>query len=863
MFENLRIELRRSTRITLPGIVLLGSAAVALAERPALINTRIATPFGGNGHSSTIDGRIFISNVSEDHATTTTIWHARVFRPESMTYDSSGKPDFGSAFSTGRTLSVRGGENALAFCFVNAAEPYKISGGLAVYQPYLFDSQMFNGPNTFRRRTSDIRVVRPFTTDADISSFNTGSTEPLTTVSGVAIMGIEPTMTSDGRLMIFQGGPANDGAIDHLMYSYNSTPCAASGWSNPRPLSMMFNDTTAGLKRYPLSWQRLKAANGDAFGDTTARDLIRAAYAWVDHEGRNVLYASVPYTDGARREAMSIIGADTGWVNYHIDGSINTDRYDQPHLFYSGPMWNFEQERSPAQNFPPGANNDSHYLPATKTHDVLALFGSNTNDYNEVDLGEVRNPFYLLFLPMNELVTRAGGYDLARTPDLSGSFFTATLTGSASISAGNAITQSASGSLWQPHGKGKALVLSGGAALVNLVDASGTRPGIGAALRGFTLQLLVRPDADINRGCGGNPYRYLLQKANGIDLIYEADNTVQLSMQLNGRRLRLGRSPALPTGEWTHLAYTWDGETGAFAEYVNGASTGRTLPVERGTFKLGTGTLSIGAGVVLNRDVCPSSGEGSFRGAIDEVQMFTQARSNRSVCLTSHGVSCKSGAIKESPSGGQFRLTQQHPLCNSSAALATLPCATALHRVCAQRGAIDALRTSTNLLETIKQLISNRPPIALLGVPAAVSGTDATVACGPISNESLAVTFEELARRHDGCSDDRTAMTTACSAATHRFCNELGWSSGQIFEMTSRPWVGCFNAGLIEDVSKDRLGPASNAGRWNSTDSNLEISRHCQSRGYGAGIIQELGGGTVAHIHCFTPASTTSWSFAP
>ena len=845
--------------------VLLGFLGSAAANpRPSLVNTRIGTPFGGNGHSSTLDGRIFVANVGEDHATTTTTWQARVFRPEAVSYDSEGRPDFGAAFSPGRSIRVNGGENALAFCFTNPDQPYSVSGGQAAYQPYIFDSQMFNGPNRFRRRTSDIRVDRPFRSDADIASFSTGTVEYLSTSSGASLRGIEPTLTADGRLMLFQGAPANDGNIDHLMYSYNPNPCATTGWSTPRPLSMMFNDSTPGLRRYPIAWKRLKAATGEDFADTTRGDLIRAAYVWIDPEGRNVLYVAVPFTDGARREAVSLIGADTNYTAYHIDGSINTDRSDHPHLFYTGPMWNFEQERSPVQTLPPGSSNDAHPLPVTKTHDVLALFGSNTNDYNEVDVAELTNPFYLLFLPMNELVTRAGTYDLRRTPDLSGRFFTGSLVGSAQIAASAAVTQPHSGSLWAPHGKGKALVLPGGGAVqVNLIDPAGTVPGVGAPVSGFTVQLFVRPDADINRGCGGNPYRYLLQKGNGIDLIYEADNTVQFSIQLNGRRLRLDRSPRLPVGQWTHLAYTWDGTTGQFAEYINGAPSGRALPVETGTFRLGTGTLSIGAGNVLNSEVCPAGGEGSFRGAIDDVQIFSHTRSNRSICLTTHGSGCKSDAIKQAPSAGQFVLNQQHPGCSSGSALGGLACATAMHRVCAQRGASDAIRSTRNLAETVRQLISNRPPISLSGVPTAVSGNDATIACTPLYNNSLAVTFAELAHRNGGCSDDRAVSSLDCAAASHRFCNDHGFSTGQIFELTGRPWVSCWNSDLIEDVSKDRVGPTCNSGNFTSGEARIEISRYCQSRGFGAGVIQELGAGTVAHIHCFQPAATATWRLRP
>ncbi|MFY0566015.1 LamG domain-containing protein [Archangium lansingense] len=859
---------RSLSRVLVPLLGLALSTAEALAAtRPSLVNTRISTPFGSNGHTSSLDGRLFIGNVGEDHATTTTTWRARVFRPEAVTYDAEGKPSFSSAFSTGKTLQVKNGENALAFCFLNPAQPYTLSSGVAVYQPFIFDSMMFNGPNRFRRRTADVRVSQPFTVQAEIASFTTGALEELKTVSGAPIMGIEPTMTSDGRLLLFQGGPLNNGTIDYLMYSYNPTPCAATGWSEPRPLSMMFNDPNPGLKRYPMAWQRMKAATGEDFGDTVAGgNLIRAAYPWVDHEGRNVLYAAVGFTGaaGGRREAMSLIGADTGWIAHHIDGSLNTDRQDIAHLFYSGPMWNFEQERTPSQNFPPGSSNETRYLPVTKTHDVLSLFGSNTADYNEVDLGELLNPFQMLFLPMNEMVTRAGTYDLTRTPDSAGRFYTGTLVGTAQISEKNDVTQPPSGSLWEPHGKGKALVVSGGgAATVNLTDSSSAIPGVGAFVRGFTVQLAIRPDAAINQGCTGNPYRYLLAKPGGLDLIYEANGAVHMSFVINGQRVRLGFSQPLPKGVWTHLAYTWDGVTGQFGEYINGKATGRALPTAPGSFRLGTGTLSIGAGPNLDTQSCPANGEGSFKGYIDEVRFFTNARSNRSICLTTHGADCKEAAIQEEPTGGQFVMNQQHPSCNGLSTLGSQACAVSMHRVCAQRGADDALSSATNFYETLQQVIGNRPPISLLGVPASATSTEVGVACAPIQHQSLGVTFEELARSHAGCTDDRVSMSSDCTAAAHRWCQGLGWTTGMIFEMTSRPWVGCFNSGLIQDVARSQLGPVSNAGSLTSAESRLEVSKWCQARGYGAGVVQEVPSTTTAHVHCFQPAVTQSWKFVP
>ena len=55
-------SLRRTSCALLLPLLGLTSAVVA-APRPSLVNTRIGTPFGGNGHTSSLDGRIFVANV--------------------------------------------------------------------------------------------------------------------------------------------------------------------------------------------------------------------------------------------------------------------------------------------------------------------------------------------------------------------------------------------------------------------------------------------------------------------------------------------------------------------------------------------------------------------------------------------------------------------------------------------------------------------------------------------------------------------------------------------------------------------------------------------------------------------------------
>lgn len=857
----------------------LGSMVQA-ADRPSMVNIGTASPFGANGHSSTVDGRLFMGNVSEDHTNYLTTWSVRVFRPESLTYDGYGRPVFTNAFSTGKKITVSNGENALAFCFSDPTHPYSMVSSSARYTPYLIDSQMYNKADNsnaslygvFRRRSVQVDVSAPFSTSADVSGVSFGGLENLTTTSGAYIKGIEPTMTSDGRLLIYQGGPKNDGAIDHLMYSYNPTPCAAGGWSTPRPLSFMNSDTNADLKaRYALARAPLKAATGESFATSGTSNLIHAAYPWVDHEGRNVLYMGVVYTDGARREGATLIGADTNYTSYLVDGAINGDRLDRAQLFYSGPMWNFEQERAPEQTFPAGTDNSAHYLPVTKSHDVLSLFGSNTGDYNEVDVAEIYNPYTVLYLPMNELVKLDGSYDLTRTPELGGKFYATSLKNGATIPASMSATLPPNNDPRQMHSKGKALQLNGlgQAATVTLPLALGVN-GVTTGVKGFTVQLSIKPDANINSGCTGNPYRYLLSKApgnkaQGLDLMYEADGSVQMSFYINNTRVRLGKSPVLPKGSWSNIAYTFDGATGTFQEYINGVSSGRSLPTVAvgSTFAMGSGTLYVGSSAALNSQSCPTSGEGSFVGYIDEVRLFSHARSNRSVCLSVQGPDCRDEAIQTDPSSVQFVVNQQWPTCTDSTSLNTSGCSAAMHRLCAQRGAVDALDSTTNLANTVSQLISNRPPISLGGAPQSATSSALTVACEPLENETVAVTFEELSRSyHAGCGSDTAVGTADCAAALHRFCNQLGWTTGQLVELTTRPWVSCFDSDWIGDVSTSTLGTSCTSS-LTSGACKLEIGQFCKNKGFGSGVLQEVPSSTTAHIHCFVPSAVATWKFKP
>jgi hypothetical protein len=235
--------LRRSLAATSVALVTLvsGDALAVTSSRS------VPSAFGGNGHNISFDGRLLLVRDSAG-------WQAQLVRPEATTYLSDGLPD-----ALGPMLSPRvhvfgapdGTENALAICEPDAAQaPFacdaagnaSAGGPFDCYDFWLVDSDAVTpaamGGFVLRRRHVTIWVGSPKTADAYVDHWDLGATEALSPT----LKGIEPTVTADGKLLVYQGHPDNDGDIDILMYATNASACAAGGWSAPKPISNMHVD---------------------------------------------------------------------------------------------------------------------------------------------------------------------------------------------------------------------------------------------------------------------------------------------------------------------------------------------------------------------------------------------------------------------------------------------------------------------------------------------------------------------------------------------------------------------------------------------------------------------------------------------
>jgi hypothetical protein len=559
----------------------------------------VPSSFGGNGHNVSFDGRLFLVRDGQG-------WQAQLLRPEAITYLPDGLPG-----PQGPLLSPRvhvlgvpeGTENALAICEDEPeSTPYACdeSGASSAAGPYdcydviLLDSDAITPPGeggfTLRRRSLRVWVQQPKSPSATIHKFEWGTVEPLSP----PLLGIEPTVTRDGKLMVWQGHPDNDGDIDVLMYSVNPTACGASGWSAPKPISSMYVDPAV-VGTYALGERKLRAADGTPFEEG---ELFRGAYPWLMPAGDAIVFAAAPMPCvsmenppgcGPRRNALSVVGYPTNWGVAHIDGGVNPDTNQTVRLFFSSPGPDtFEQ------------------LPVTPGLDVWPFFGSNTSNYVELSFDDGLDGNYAGLWHLNESVTHDGELDTTRAPDVSGYFNTALLGGGLDFAKVN------------DGVVGKGLAFDGVDDRLLVPHASSLNPA-----NGITIEFWIEatdPDCD-----GENNYRLLISKGGTTEGTYSVVLEEGLAMQFRvnvGGQQQSVIAPPIPASTWTHVAFEYDGPSGRAGVWHGGVQV-VDQQVTAGTLTPSNADLTIGT--PGPRAACPA-GDGAFAGRLDEVAISRYAR---------------------------------------------------------------------------------------------------------------------------------------------------------------------------------------------------------------------------------------------
>lgn len=296
--------------------------------------------------------------------------------------------------------------------------------------------------------------------------------------------GIEPTITVDGKLILYHGNGSQAGFVDgnaKVTYVYNSTPCAATGWTPPRSITQLptvaeltaefgATNTLQHFKdRYRLFAQPIKVApTSDAAEYVfTSSDNVRGAYPWVSRDGSFYMAACASATDtepveggGFRTRVGNYVCGDItgGFLKYVDDIGVNPTRRGGRMLWppnttaavdeepFSWRTLVFSTGIKPGPWEPLiGSGAPMPTQVASSRIPILPVINSEPDTYGEVRFEEADGN-YLLYLACNESLELAAGgaagnidmkLEADSTPDTSGRSTRA----SCSLNAGAAFPQ--------------------------------------------------------------------------------------------------------------------------------------------------------------------------------------------------------------------------------------------------------------------------------------------------------------------------------------------------------------------------------------------------------------------------------------
>ena len=523
----------------------------------------IDTGFAGNGHAETWDGRVFVRTRTEG-------WFASAFRPQRIALDSDGAPNFRSgAFGNSVPMELNADvtdmqHNWLAIVpdpAVTDENPYpstangtfSASGTHRTYKALMIHTSLRNGDSDqIGQRRATFIVSDGNTADAQVISARfTSPFAKYTVPSGADLRCIEPSVTIDGRLIVCQGHPNNDGAIDNLVYSWNSTPGATANWRAPKSIADMYHDdrdlSVAGVPfrvRYPMAERPLRDATGTAYA---RRELVKGAYPWISHDGSELFFQATRLNannTGARRTGTSVVGRWTGWTSRHIDGPINSDRHATSKLFLSSPgafttMWIPYKDVADLK------------IPYSVSGPSYPIFGSNTRDYSEVAFDDYLDGNYVMVLGMNEQLARDGTYMKASTPDTSGRHNNGSLVGARFPLEFN----SNDGLVGRV---GQAIHFDPG----NHINVSRTAGWDGLS-EGFTVDFWV------NKASGSGVVR-LFTMQGGIEVYLANGSALTGAIQDTSGNRRQLNGPNIGSASWVHVAFSYNAFTKSQSLWVDG-----------------------------------------------------------------------------------------------------------------------------------------------------------------------------------------------------------------------------------------------------------------------------------------------------
>lgn len=312
----------------------------------------------------------------------------------------------------------------------DAAGTFTDDGDHVTYRVLVYGQEDPHTPGRLAVREAEVVLANPFTTQAEVVALQVGGAQPLQSAGG-ALHGTAPTLTADGRLLVYQGHPSDTGRTDTLVYARLQDPEAelGQGWTAPRSITELATEAEVLVDgsplsaHYPIAGQRLRLPDGFLY---PIGMLFHGSYPWISRDGTE-LFFTAPDVETGGQGPVAVVGRATGYAVRHIDGSINPSRHgmtDATRQFLTSPghtpgFWTPYADTSSA-------------LPLDRQGPVYSLFGGVTQGdepfgtYNEVGFDVFADMSYLVYLPMNESLSPTSEavvtYDPTQTADISGNY---------------------------------------------------------------------------------------------------------------------------------------------------------------------------------------------------------------------------------------------------------------------------------------------------------------------------------------------------------------------------------------------------------------------------------------------------------
>lgn len=546
---------------------------------PAVV---IETPFQGNGHSVSWDGRLYL-------VTNTGGWYLRVLRPENITRNAAGTPNFNnSAFST-RVCYEHDGDSTRCTSNLNGAfdhnwvaivrntafdrNPYPSdvagnaddNGAYLTYEAFIYHTRVpAGGGKAVGFRSTRITLSQAYTPAAQVDSFVIRDDwQDLTDTNGNFINCIEPSLTIDGRLMVCNGNRTGNGGINDIAYTWTGTTGSASGWRTLISLANLYNDRdqlidgkTLG-ERFPLARRPIRDMDGNILDGT---DEINGAYPWISRDGSEVFFQSMRAVDNANRAGTMVIGRWTGWSTRLLDNPINPDRLGtgKRRLFMSSPgafttMWSAFTD---IEDLP---------IPYSARGPVFPIFGSNTRDYSEIEFEDYLDGNYWVALDMNEKISRDWQFVTNQTPDTSGLFNNATLINAQFPLEFNAVDGNV--------GKiGQAIYFVNGSYLTIPYQDS-----LAQLNNGFSVEFFARAGDGVTTAVDAEGLFATIGGSFSLVVDGAGRVTARFDRLAGGTATLTGPSLfAAAEAQWQHLAFTYDRISGKAIFYLDGEQFSKT-----------------------------------------------------------------------------------------------------------------------------------------------------------------------------------------------------------------------------------------------------------------------------------------------